>query len=172
MGKCYTILYKGFEHPGLPSQLTSQRICLQCRTPRFDSQAGKILWRRDRLPSPVFLGAPCGSAGKESTCNTGDVGLIPGLGRSLGEGKRYPFQYSGLENSMDFIVHRVSKSQARLSDFHFHLSILILVFCRVWGRGLEPFLMEINGSIIVEIQVGKTRVERVSSLLTFRENLT
>ena len=110
--------------------------------------------------------------GKDSTCNTGDVGLIPGLGRSLGEGKRYPFQYSGLENSMDFIVHRVSKSQARLSDFHFHLSILILVFCRVWGRGLEPFLMEINGSIIVEIQVGKTRVERVSSLLTFRENLT
>ena len=45
--------------------------------------------------------APCGSAGKESTCNAGDVGLVPGLGRSPGEGKGYPLQYSGLENSMD-----------------------------------------------------------------------
>ena len=43
----------------------------------------------------------CGSAGKESTCNVGDLGLIPGLGRSPGEGKGYPLQYSGLENSMD-----------------------------------------------------------------------
>jgi len=61
---------------------------------------------------------PCGSAGKESTCNVGDLGSIPGLGRSLGEGKGYPFQYSGLENSMDCIVHWVTKSQTRLSDFH------------------------------------------------------
>jgi len=44
---------------------------------------------------------PCGSAGKESTCNAGDLGSIPGLGRSPGEGKGYPLQYSGLENSMD-----------------------------------------------------------------------
>ena len=43
----------------------------------------------------------CGSAGKESACNAGDLDLIPGLGRSLGEGKGYPLQYSGLENSMD-----------------------------------------------------------------------
>ena len=43
----------------------------------------------------------CGSAGKESTCNVGDLGLVPGLGRSPGEGKGYPLQYSGLENSMD-----------------------------------------------------------------------
>ena len=48
------------------------------------------------------MGFPCGSAGKESTCNSGDLGLIPGLGRSLGEGKGYPLQYPGLENSMDF----------------------------------------------------------------------
>ena len=53
------------------------------------------------LPTPAFLGSPCGSAGKESTCNTGDLGLISGLGRSPGEGKDYPLQYSGLENSMD-----------------------------------------------------------------------
>ena len=47
------------------------------------------------------LGFPCGSAGKESACNAGDLGAIPGLGRSLGEGKGYTLQYSGLENSMD-----------------------------------------------------------------------
>ena len=48
-------------------------------------------------------GFPCGSAGKESTCNTGDLGSIPALGRPPGEGKGYPLQYSGLENSMDCI---------------------------------------------------------------------
>ena len=47
-------------------------------------------------------GLPCGSASKESTCNAGDLGLIPGLGRSPGEGKGYPLQYYGLENSMDY----------------------------------------------------------------------
>ena len=57
--------------------------------------------RRDRLPTLVFLGFPCGSAGKESTCNAGGLGLITGLGRYPGEGKGYPHQYSGLENSMD-----------------------------------------------------------------------
>ena len=61
----------------------------------------------------------CGSAGKESACNAGDLGSIPGLGRSPGEGKGYPLQYSGLENSMDGIVHGVAKSQTRLSNFHF-----------------------------------------------------
>ena len=60
--------------------------------------------RRDKLPTPVFLGFPCGSAGKESTCNAADLGSIPGLGRSPGEGKGYPLQYFGLENSMDCMV--------------------------------------------------------------------
>ena len=50
----------------------------------------KIPWRRDRLPTPVFLGFPCGSAGKESSCNAGDLGSTSGLGRSSGEGKGYP----------------------------------------------------------------------------------
>ena len=53
------------------------------------------------LRTPVFLGFPCGSAGRESACNARDLGSIPGLGRSLGEGKGYPLQYSGLENSMN-----------------------------------------------------------------------
>ena len=64
----------------------------------------------DKLPTPVFLGFPDGSAGKESTCNAGDLGSIPGLGRSPGEGEGYPLQYSGLENSMDCIVRGVAKS--------------------------------------------------------------
>ena len=63
-------------------------------------------------------GFPSGSAGKESACNVGDLGSIPGLGRSPGEGKCYPLQYSGLENSMHWIVHGVTKSRTRLSDFH------------------------------------------------------
>ena len=81
----------------------------------------KIRWRRDRLPTPGFLGFSCGSAGKESACNTGDLGSIPGLGRSPGQG--YPLQYSGLENTVDCIVHGVAKSRTRLSDFHFHFQI-------------------------------------------------
>ena len=59
---------------------------------------------KGRLSTPVFLGFPGGSAGKESACNVGGLGLIPGLGRSPGEGKGYPLPYSGLENSMDCIV--------------------------------------------------------------------
>ena len=55
-------------------------------------------------------GFPCGSAGNESACNAGDLGPIPGLRRSPGEGKGYPFQYFGLENSMDCIVHGVTES--------------------------------------------------------------
>ena len=61
---------------------------------------------------------PGGSACKEAACNAGDLGLIPGLGRSPGGGKGYPLQYPGLENSMDCVVHRVVKSQTRLSNFH------------------------------------------------------
>jgi len=65
------------------------------------------------------LGFPGGSAGKELTCNVGDLGLIPGLGRSPGKGKGHPLLYHGLENSMDFTVHDVAKSWTQLSDFHF-----------------------------------------------------
>ena len=77
------------------------------------SSIGKIPCRRDRLLTPVFLGFPCGWAVKESACNAGDLGLIPGLGRSPGEGKGYPLQYSGLENSMNYIVHGVTKNQTK-----------------------------------------------------------
>ena len=71
-----------------------------------------------------YLGFPGNSAGKESACNSGDPSSIPGSGRSLGEGKGYPLQYSGLENFMDrgalrATVHEVTKSLIRLSDFQF-----------------------------------------------------
>ena len=69
------------------------------------------------------LSFPGGSTGKESTCNAGDLGSVSELGRSLGEGNSYPLQYSGLENSMDCIVHGVAKNQTRLSYFHFHESL-------------------------------------------------
>ena len=93
------------------------------------SLAGNSLWsgkESDTTERPTLslslkcLGFPGGSEGKESTCNVGDLGLIHGLGRSPGEGNGYPLQYSGLENSMNCIVHGVAKSQTRLSDFHFH----------------------------------------------------
>ena len=64
----------------------------------FNSWIGKIPWRRDRLPTPVFLGFPGGSEGKESTCNEGDLGSIPGLGRSSGGGCGNQLQYSCLKN--------------------------------------------------------------------------
>ena len=61
------------------------------------------------------MGFPCGSAGNKSACNAGDLGSIPGLGRSPREGKGYPLQYAGLENSMDY---GVAKSRIQLRDFH------------------------------------------------------
>ena len=69
---------------------------------------------------------PGGSAGKESAFNAGDLGLIPVLGRSPGEGKGYPLQYSGLEISMNCMVHGVVESRTRLNHFHFHFHFLCI----------------------------------------------
>ena len=73
----------------------------------LDSWGRKIHWRKDRLPTPIFLGFPNSSAGKESAYNVGDLDSIPGLERSPEERKGYPLQYSGLENSMDYTVHGI-----------------------------------------------------------------
>ena len=79
-------------NPGLPHyrqilyRLSYQGICLQYKRAWFDCWVGKIPWRRDRLPTPVFFLFPCGSAGKVSACNVGDLGSVPGLGRSPEEG--------------------------------------------------------------------------------------
>ena len=70
-----------------------------------------------------YLLFPGGLAGKESACNAGDLGSIPGLGRSPGEGNGYPLQYFSWKNSLHCIVHGVEKSRTWLSDFHFHFSV-------------------------------------------------
>ena len=92
----------------------------------------------------------CGSAGKESTCNAGDLGLIPKLGRSPGEGKGYPLQYSGLENSMDCIAQGVTQSQTGLNDFQFHYVM----------RG---------GALMKEIRALSKEIPEISFLLPPRE---
>ena len=93
----------GWEHPLEKGKAPHSNI-LAWRIP-------ENYWRRERVPTPpVFLGFPGGSAGKESACNVRALGSILGLGTSPGEGKGYPHQYSGLENSMDYIVHGVAKS--------------------------------------------------------------
>ena len=74
----------------------------------------------------IVYHTPCGSAGKESTYNAGVLDLIPGLGRYPGEEKGYPLQYFGLENSIDYIVHGITKSRTQLSDFHFKKHIKLL----------------------------------------------
>ena len=70
---------------------------------RFDSWVRKTCWKRYRLPTPVFLGFHGGSDGEEFACSVGDLGSIPGLGRSPEKGQNYSLQYSGLENSMSCI---------------------------------------------------------------------
>ena len=84
-----------------------------------------LSWREEKIQNgekTVFLTSrnfPGGTGGKEYACNAVDLGLIPGLGRSPREGKGYPLQYSGLENSMDCIVHGFAKSWTRRSDFKY-----------------------------------------------------
>ena len=113
-----TVISQLLEQPeGKPSTLSASEIL---------GYGKRILKRVDRLPTPVFGGFPCGSAGKESSCNVGDLGLTPGLGRSPGEGKGYPLHYCGLENSMDCIVHGIKKSQdttKRLSLSYVYASV-------------------------------------------------
>ena len=93
----------------------------------------KICWRKNRLPTPLFLGFSCGSAGKESACNAEDLGLIPGLRWSSGDGKGYPLKYSGLENSMDCIVHGVAKL-----DTTEWLSLSLSKHCNKWEKPHFP----------------------------------
>ena len=82
--------------------------------PGSERSAGEVIG----YPLPYSWASLVAQLVKTSVCNAGDLGSIPGLGRSPGEGKGYPLQYSGLENSMDCIVHGVAKSQTRVSDLH------------------------------------------------------
>ena len=110
----------------------------------LNSWVRKILWRRDRLPTPVFLGFPGGSDGKESACNAADLGLIPGTGRSAGEGNSYhssildwrlPWteEPGGLHT-----ICGVTKSWTRLSDSNFHALSLLPINHSCWlGKELQ-----------------------------------
>ena len=113
----------------------------QCKRPWFNSLIGKVRWRRDRLPTPY------GSAGKEFIFNEGDLGLIPGLGRSPGEGKGYPLQYSGLENSMDLYSpwgHKESDTTEQLSFFFFLASLVAqMVKLLPVMPGFDPWVWKI-----------------------------
>ena len=110
-----------------------------------------IHWRRERLATLVFLGFPGGSAGKETSCNAGDLGSRSGLGRSPGEGIGYPLQYSGLENSMDCIVHGVAKSLTWLRNFHFPLSQLCYLTVSYSASPFSFFLQSFpaSGSFLI-----------------------
>ena len=112
---------------GFPDSSVGKERACHAGDPSFDSWVRKICWRRDRLPTPVFLGFHGGTAGRESACNVGDLGLIPGLGRSPEEGKGYLLQYSCLENSMDCRVNGVARRQTRLSDFTFTKKKIVLL---------------------------------------------
>ena len=101
---------------GFHSSSAGEQSACNAGDPGLIPGLGRFCWRRDRLPTPVFLGFPCGSAGKESTCNAGDLGLITELGRCPGEGNGYLLPHSGLENSMECVVHGVTTSWTRLSD--------------------------------------------------------
>ena len=111
-----------------PSSALFLQSFLSGRRPLFNSWVRKLPWRRDRLSTPVFLGFLCGSAAKESTCSAGDLGSIPGLGRSSGEGKGYPLQDSGLENSMDCIVYGVAESDTTELTFTFTNCIFYQIY--------------------------------------------
>ena len=79
---------------GFPDSSVGKESACKFRRPWFDSWVRKVRWRRDRLPTSVFLGFSCGSSCEESACNAGDLGSIPGLERSPGEGIGHPLQYS------------------------------------------------------------------------------
>ena len=83
----------------LVAQMIKNPLAMQETAVQFLGREDPL--KRDRVPTPVILGFPGGSGGKESTCNAGDLGLIPGLGRSPREGDGYPLQYSDLENALD-----------------------------------------------------------------------
>ena len=111
-------------NPGLPHcRWILYQLGHQGSTPKSRNVALKIQILKLLLNLMILIRSSLiilGLAGKESACNVGDLDSIPGLGRSPGEGKDYPLQYSGLENSMDCIVHGLAKSQIQLSNFHFH----------------------------------------------------
>ena len=91
----------------------------------------------NKNPQRNIEGFPDSSIGKASTRNVGNLGMIPGLGRSPGEGNGCPLQYSGLENSMDHIVHGVAKSWKRQSDFHFQRNLELFLKIKIQNSHMQ-----------------------------------
>ena len=118
-----------WKHQFLIAQLVKNPPAMQ-EIPSSIPGSGRSAGERMGYPTPVFLGFPGGSVGKESSCSVGDLGLIRGLGRSPGEENGYPLQYSGLENSMDYRGHRVGHdwvtftSLSLWSNSHIHTWLL------------------------------------------------
>ena len=123
-------------------------------------------WRRDSLPSPIFLGFPDGSDGRKSTCNVGDLSSIPGLGRYPGEGKGYPLQYYGLENSMHGLC---SPWNCKESDMTEQLSLSLSL--KLYPFGIDVWFSLIYCSHkpdILDFPVGS---QKVISLFTLKMNI-
>ena len=103
-----------------PSGSVGKVSACNARDPQFDSWVRKICWRRDRLPTPVFLGFLVAQLVKNLPAMWETWVQSLGWEDPLEKGTGYLLQYSGLENSMNCIVHGVAKSRTRLSDYHFH----------------------------------------------------
>ena len=113
-----------------------------------------MCWRRDRLPTPVFLGFPVAQLVKNPPAMWETWVRSLGWEDPPGKGKGYPFQYSRLENSMDYIVHGVAKSQTQLSNFHIHFQI------RMWTK-VTSIHSGCNGKRTLEAPLGQ-RSKRVN----------
>ena len=126
------------------------------------------------LQFPVSSAFPRGSGSKESTHNARGLGSIPRLGRSPGEAKGHPLQSSGLENSRDCILHGVTKSRTRLSDFHFSFTFLHTQSCLLHFKCKESVLrtdfINLNTVFVqrerqvIKIRLGQVYYESVSFL--------
>ena len=126
----YTTASEKLSRQGRPSTAKNTYIhkFFKCLSSQTSKTRGFVLHTEVNIWGLLseFLSIPGRSAIKETACNAGDLGSIPGLGRSPGEGIGYPLQYTGLENSMDCTVHGITKSRTRLNDFHFTFSQFLL----------------------------------------------
>ena len=146
---------------------------------RFNSWVGKIRWRRDRLPTPVFLGFPGGSAGKESICNVWNLGWIPGFGRSPGEGNATHYNIlawempwteepSGLQSiESQRVVHAWTHTHTHpificLSSW-FSLHFILMWINLIYHYECKATIMEplINENIYIYIQITLTYLKMI-----------
>ena len=111
----------------LIAQLLKKNLLAMQETPvQFLGQEDPL--EKGKATHSSILGLLCGSAGKDSACNTGNLGSIPGLGRSLGEGKGFPLQYSGLENSVDYTSPWGCKESDTTEQFSLHSTLISTLY--------------------------------------------